>query len=377
VKTRFSRKKIALGLVPALAAAGLGLVTASSASAAVQGDLFVSPATGTNNNTVITFNASTVCPSTATKYKVTIIGGGFATQQNAIGTSTIPDNTVPLSVPLAAGNWEALANGSGTTLGGVANIDLVCIQGLSTNVGDFPGTVTFTGGNAGTYDSPVQSTPTPTPTPTATPTPTPTTTPTPTPDVTPTPTATPTATPTPTTTPTPTATPTPTTPPVGVNVPPSTGSPNQNIDVTVSGEFAWSINPNPTVHLTTPVKTGAFLESGGSINPVTVYDTRAGAPAWNISGQVVDFTGPATLSGGYLGWTPSIATAGAGAIAGPVVPAGFPTGNGLKSSSALATAPTGHTSSGVASLASALDLKIPADTAAGLYTTTLTITAIA
>ena len=127
------------------------------------------------------------------------------------------------------------------------------------------------------------------------------------------------------------------------------------------------------VVLTEAVNSGSFLESTGQLKPVKVTDTRAGGPVWSVSGQVGDFTGG--LSGKYLGWTPSLVTAGAGATVGSAVVPGIDSGNGLKAAGTLGSAVTGH-SPGTGTLGAALDLKVPAATAAGTYTATLTLTAL-
>ncbi|MDX3854963.1 metallophosphoesterase, partial [Streptomyces sp. AK02-01A] len=101
--------------------------------------------------------------------------------------------------------------------------------------------------------------------------------------------------------------------------------------------------------------------------------TRAGAPAWSVSGQAGDFTGG--LSGKYLGWTPSVLAEGAGAQPGTTTAPGIDTGNGLADSATLGSATTGHTK-GTATLGATLDLRLPTTTQPGTYTTTLTLTAL-
>ena len=144
--------------------------------------------------------------------------------------------------------------------------------------------------------------------------------------------------------------------------------------VEAPGEFSWTIDgTSNAVTLTNAVNQGSYLQSTGSLVPVKVNDTRAGAPAWSISGQIGDFTGG--LSGKYLGWTPTIVSAGAGATTGSAVASGITSGNGLKSSSVLGSAVAGH-AKGTGSLGADLDLRVPAETAAGTYTATLTLTAL-
>lgn len=162
----------------------------------------------------------------------------------------------------------------------------------------------------------------------------------------------------------------------GAGNPPSTDT--QSLSVTVpevgEGEFTWSISgEDHTVQLTDAENKGAYLESTGAIVPIVVTDTRAGGPQWSISGQVSDFTGG--LSGKYLGWAPAVATPGAGATAGVAVEPGITAGNGLTDASTLASAQAGH-ATGSATLGADLDLRVPADTPAGSYSATLTITAL-
>ncbi|MEV4515528.1 adenylyl cyclase [Dactylosporangium sp. NPDC049525] len=168
-------------------------------------------------------------------------------------------------------------------------------------------------------------------------------------------------------------------PPAGTaDPPPSTGGDDQQtITATIPeapGEFSWTIDATDhSVTLSNAANMGTFLQSTGQLKPVKVTDTRAGGPAWSLSGQVGDFTGG--LSGKYLGWTPSVIVAGAGAVAGGAVASGFDSGNGLTDASVLGSAIDGH-GKGTATLGGGLDLRVPAETAAGTYTTTLTLTAL-
>ncbi|MET8814906.1 hypothetical protein ABZW47_23245 [Streptomyces sp. NPDC004549] len=161
----------------------------------------------------------------------------------------------------------------------------------------------------------------------------------------------------------------------GADPAPSEGQ--QTITATVpeqAGEFTWTIDgTDHAVTLTDAVNKGAYLRSTGDLKPVKVTDTRAGAPAWSVSGQTGDFTGG--LSGKYLGWTPSVLADGAGAHAGAAVASGIDSGAGLTGSAVLGSADAGHTK-GTATLGAALDLRLPATTESGTYTTTLTLTAL-
>ncbi|WP_051797138.1 hypothetical protein [Catenuloplanes japonicus] len=155
----------------------------------------------------------------------------------------------------------------------------------------------------------------------------------------------------------------------------ATGS--QTISVTVldapPGEFIWSIDGDRSVSLGQAAFKDTYLQATGDIAPITVTDTRAGGPEWAVSGQISDFSGG--VSGRYLGWTPSVLAPGAGAVAGVVVTPGLDGGPGLTESATLAAAQGGHPG-GTTSLGAGLDLRLPLTTPAGVYTTTLTVTAL-
>lgn len=142
---------------------------------------------------------------------------------------------------------------------------------------------------------------------------------------------------------------------------------------TEPGEFVWTVEGDSAVTLGETTDQGSYLQATGSIDPITVTDTRGDGAGWSLSGQVSDFSGG--LSGSYLGWSPKVVTAGAGAVAGNVVASGIAGGNGLKDASTLAAAPAGHVA-GTAIVGADLDLRLPADTPAGTYAATLTITAL-
>ncbi|MEZ5252620.1 MAG: hypothetical protein R2689_02010 [Microthrixaceae bacterium] len=138
--------------------------------------------------------------------------------------------------------------------------------------------------------------------------------------------------------------------------------------------FSWTIDAAQSSIVLAPVAGGAdFHRFSGSLGNVTVIDTRNSQAAWSLTGQVSDFSGG--LSGKYLGWTPKIVTAGAGAIPGGTVPSGFVAGNGLRDVSSLASAQKGH-AKGSATIGADLDLMVPASTAGGRQTATLTLTAL-
>ncbi|MBQ1044193.1 MULTISPECIES: purple acid phosphatase family protein [unclassified Micromonospora] len=157
----------------------------------------------------------------------------------------------------------------------------------------------------------------------------------------------------------------------------------QNIQVNVPnpapGEFGWTIDGyNGLVDLgTAQERTGGYFAAVGRINPILVSDSRRSLAPWSISAGVGDFRdGDKSFSGAYLGWTPKVLTAGAGAQAGDAVASGFDDqGAGLSVSRGLGSAAQGHPR-GTAKLGADLDLKIPDSADKGSYRATLTITAL-
>jgi len=143
--------------------------------------------------------------------------------------------------------------------------------------------------------------------------------------------------------------------------------------VPASGAFTLTIAAG-TVTLTAPDPQSA----AGTLQDVTVTDTRNNFPGWSVSGQASGFTGsgPAagqTIPGDQLGWTPGSAQPLPDATLGPAV---TPAAPGLGTTAAtLASAPPGH-GSGTSVLSAQLSLAIPQPTTPGPYTGSLTITAV-
>ena len=164
-----------------------------------------------------------------------------------------------------------------------------------------------------------------------------------------------------------------------------------NLQTTIAaGSLTISTDPT-TVVLPAPAlnATATFLTTAGSINPVTVTDTRAGNPGWVVSGQVSDFTSAASpttpINGFNLGWVPNLGNSSPGQVVqvgGKIDPANAVTadlpgtdGHGLKVSRQLAkTDPLKGT--GTAVLGADLTLDVPTSVLAGTYSATLTLTAI-
>ncbi|MEV7523392.1 Ig-like domain-containing protein [Streptomyces sp. NPDC091371] len=161
-------------------------------------------------------------------------------------------------------------------------------------------------------------------------------------------------------------------------------SASETITTTVNaGALVISV-ANPQVNLPSPVLNadGDLLTTAGSINPVTLTDTRAGNPGWTVSGQVTDFSDGAAhaINGQNLGWAPKLVdkapaqtvTPGS-AVAAAHGAANGDTGTaGLKSARTLANG----TGLGTAHVTADLALNVPTSTVAGTYSATLTLTAI-
>jgi len=113
----------------------------------------------------------------------------------------------------------------------------------------------------------------------------------------------------------------------------------------------------------------------GTLNDVSVSDTRSNAPGWVVMGQDTAFTSPVntfTIPGDDMGWTPNCITLSGGATCGQPVPPGSSTGL-ADAAQVLASAPSG---SGLGSdtLSASLTLDIPATAPVDPYQSTVTIT---
>ncbi|WP_442792085.1 fibronectin type III domain-containing protein [Micromonospora sp. NBC_01796] len=152
-----------------------------------------------------------------------------------------------------------------------------------------------------------------------------------------------------------------------------------NVPDVAPGEFGWTIDGNNgLVDLGTAQEVnGNHFEAAGKINPIIVSDSRRSLSPWSISASVGDFQdGSKKFSGSYLGWTPYVLDAGAGAQASaPVLSSYDDQGQGLSVSRGLGSAEQGHPR-GSAKLGADLGLKFPDSIAKGNYRATLTITAL-
>ncbi len=150
-----------------------------------------------------------------------------------------------------------------------------------------------------------------------------------------------------------------------------TGSEPITVGLPQSGTFTVSITPG------TVLLTASGLTATGTLQDVTVSDTRNYYPGWSASGQESDFTGSgtaagSTISGNQLGWTPT--TAGplqGGATLGPAV---APAAPGLGTSAAVLASAAAGTGFGTNVLSANLNLLIPSLQTAGPYSGSLTLT---
>jgi hypothetical protein len=147
---------------------------------------------------------------------------------------------------------------------------------------------------------------------------------------------------------------------VTVTVPPANGG---------GGDLTMSVGSAP-VALT---QQGDALSFQGSLSPITVTDGRDQLTGWHVDGQTSDFTGGGnTIDGKQLGWAPAVTTQNQAqdVVKGADVTAGSP---GLKQAATLASA-AANKGAGSATLGGKLDLEVPAETPAGSYSATLTVT---
>jgi hypothetical protein len=143
-----------------------------------------------------------------------------------------------------------------------------------------------------------------------------------------------------------------------------------------SGAFGWDFASTTPANLGLAAQSGANFAASGSLSDIVVTDTRKGGTApysWSISGQAGTFAaGAQTFSGGFLGWTPKLVSAGESVTAGAAVTSTQTGGTGLASSRVLASS----TAAASATVGADLSLVIPGTTAAGAYTSKITITAL-
>jgi len=120
---------------------------------------------------------------------------------------------------------------------------------------------------------------------------------------------------------------------------------------------------------------GEELTFRGELGSITVTDGRAELAGWEVTGSSTDFTSGANNFGGeQLGWTPAVVEQNeAGDVAqGQVVLPGAP---GLGAPATLASADA-NKGAGASTLGGDLELQVPAETPAGDYSATLTVTLV-
>ena len=151
------------------------------------------------------------------------------------------------------------------------------------------------------------------------------------------------------------------------------GSEPVTLAVPQSGSFILTVSPG-TVDLTISGTTAS-----GTLQDVTVTDTRNYYPGWSVSGQTSNFAGSgtaagATISGNQLGWVPTaVGSLEDGATLGGTV---APVSPGLGTTAATLASAAANCGFGTNVMSANLTLDIPPVTAEGPYVSTMTITAV-
>ena len=150
-----------------------------------------------------------------------------------------------------------------------------------------------------------------------------------------------------------------------------TGSEPITVGVPQSGAFIVTVTPG-TVNLAVSGLTGT-----GTLQDVTVTDTRNYYPGWSVSGQESAFAGAgsaagSTIPGNQLGWAPTVVgSLQGGATLGGTVAPGSP---GLGSTAATLALAAPGSGFGTNVLSANVTLAIPALASAGPYDGILTLT---
>ena len=158
-------------------------------------------------------------------------------------------------------------------------------------------------------------------------------------------------------------------------------TPPQNTDITVTiPESATGLKFTMTpgaVALNQAALDGTSYVATGSLGEVTVSDNRTTRIAWTLSGNATDFVNAAdatqTIAASSLGWKPALVGATNAGAAGIEVIAGA--SGGLTADTPLAQATAGLSTADT-TINAGITLKAPADSAAGDYSATLTLTLI-
>jgi hypothetical protein len=155
----------------------------------------------------------------------------------------------------------------------------------------------------------------------------------------------------------------------------TTAAGSEPVTTTVPQEGAFILTVSPgTVNLSV---SGAIAT--GTLENVTVTDTRNYYPGWSVSGQASSFVGSGTaagytFSGNQLGWAPTaVGTLVDGATLGGTV---APVSPGLGTTAATLASAAANCGFGTNVMSANLTLDIPPLTAEGPYVSTMTITAV-
>jgi hypothetical protein len=157
---------------------------------------------------------------------------------------------------------------------------------------------------------------------------------------------------------------------------PFTGNEPLAVAVPAVGSFTLTVGAGTvSLSVSTDGSTGT-----GTLNAVTVSDTRNTYPGWSVSGQDSNWAGTGTAAGGtisgnQLGWTPTSTTLAPGVTLGAAV---TPASPGLGTTAAvLASVHAGIGNGyGTSTFGANLTLAIPVTTPSGPYTSSLTVTAV-
>ena len=161
------------------------------------------------------------------------------------------------------------------------------------------------------------------------------------------------------------------------------GSGVQVITASVAGHPLTLVVPSNAPVVLNPVAlTGVDQVTSGSLNPVSVVDSRGTAAGWDLTGQSSDFSSEAgRILADNLGWRPAASKyvgslptdddSASAVSAGPVVVPG----SGLGTAKTLCKAEVGH-SAGSFTCSGGLDLGVPGASRAGTYSAVLTLTLI-
>ena len=149
------------------------------------------------------------------------------------------------------------------------------------------------------------------------------------------------------------------------------GGSAQTLTSSVKGGDLTMSQAGDTVAMTS-VDFSAGGASTGALNTVTVKDDRGGASGWSLTASNTNFTGPgtSTLPAADLSWTPSCTTA----TGSPSTCAAGTPGAVGTAGATLASTPAAALTGGQFSVGADLSLSIPAFTAPGDYSSTLTLT---